>query len=586
MTVTVPTEAGLSFDLIDEPWLPCIGVDGRHRTASLREALTEAHEIRDLVVDVPTQYPALVRLLLAVLHRALGVKGGKQYASQPRNQVDWKLLYGWGRFPREPLDAYLDTWRHRFDLFAEERPFFQAADLAVKGRSDAEGGGAKPSNLLIPHAASGNNAPIFSAARDGRPVRLTPAEAARWLVHVHAWDTAGIKTGAIGDPKAKAGKTTGNRTGHLGSLGVLLPTGATLWETLMFNLLPLDDDVSPEDDLPFWEREEGLDSTWRERLPRGVIDLYCWPARRVRLRPGGARDGEGPSVRHVLVCAGDRLLDGSTLHSLEPHSAWWAVSKDDEKKEKRTEGMPEQYRSERHRPGRQLWRGLGGILGRKNELSGPKAYKRPLALENLAAAADGAVAGERVIQVRAFGTTYGIQSAVVEETYTDTLPLPVALLRPQGAHELDAVAVRCVEDSERAARALGRFAADIAFAAGGDGDAEKSRQAEAQNRLYLMLDHPFRDWIARLADGRAAEEHRGGWHRRVRTAAGRLAADLAASAPVTAERVRLRPPPGGKEGRPRPINLAIAWNDFTHRLHQAVPQAGRGSGDDENGGPR
>ena len=81
----------------------------------------------------------------------------------------------------------------------------------------------------------------------------------------------------------KGGKTFGNPTGPLGQLGVLIPPARTLRRTLLFNLLVLGDDISPTVIGPL---EAGpLTAGWRTVTPAGLLDLYTWPARRVRLQP-------------------------------------------------------------------------------------------------------------------------------------------------------------------------------------------------------------------------------------------------------------------------------------------------------------
>ena len=194
-----------SFDLIDAPWLGCVFVTGTAGLLSLRMTLHQAHLIRELDLDVPTQVPPILRLLLAVLHQAL---------DGPWQDTQWEDWYRLGRFPEQQIDDYLEDpdIANRFGLFDPVAPFLQAAGLHPAN------GKTKTAALLIPHIASGHNVPLFSADRDTAPAALSPAEAARWLLHAHAWDTAAIKTGAAGDPRVKTGKTTGNPTGPLGRL--------------------------------------------------------------------------------------------------------------------------------------------------------------------------------------------------------------------------------------------------------------------------------------------------------------------------------------------------------------------------------
>jgi len=71
-------------------------------------------------VALPTEEAALYRLLLAVLHRALG---------GPTTEDDLHDLWERQAFPDDPLDRYFDRWSDRFWLFHDSAPFFQIADL-------------------------------------------------------------------------------------------------------------------------------------------------------------------------------------------------------------------------------------------------------------------------------------------------------------------------------------------------------------------------------------------------------------------------------------------------------------------------
>ena len=57
-----------SFNLCDEPWLPCIRLDGRAVELGLYDMLMQAHTLRELLGETPLETAALHRLLLAVLH--------------------------------------------------------------------------------------------------------------------------------------------------------------------------------------------------------------------------------------------------------------------------------------------------------------------------------------------------------------------------------------------------------------------------------------------------------------------------------------------------------------------------------------
>jgi CRISPR-associated endonuclease Cas3-HD len=209
-------------NLTAQPWVP-VTKQGVRTEVSVREALLQAHEFDGLAIDDPLQAVAVFRqVLLPVLLHVFGV---------PRDVNEWDDRHRAGRLDPAPVSAYLDEHASRFDLFNPDRPFAQVAGLA------AVNGETKPVSLLIPHLASGNNVPLFSPRTENDPPALTPAQAARAVLSAQCWDTAAIKTGAVGDEKkVRAGKTMGNPTGPLGQLGVVIPLGDTLFETLMLSV--------------------------------------------------------------------------------------------------------------------------------------------------------------------------------------------------------------------------------------------------------------------------------------------------------------------------------------------------------------
>lgn len=545
------------FNLMDDPWLPYVTTEGDLGTGSIRYVLEQAHEIRDLITDVPTQYPPILRMLVTVLHRALADKDAP-LPNHPRTSRQWEALYAQAALPGDKIRLYADMWRDRFGLFDEQRPFFQVgADRLTVAQE-------KTAALLVSDASSGNNVPLFSTQRDETPVPLSPAQAARWLLHVHAWDTAGIKTGAKEDPRARAGKTTGNHNGPLGDLGVLIPAGNTLRETLLFNLLVLDKELTGVHDLPLWEHEE-ISAEWSTRVPLGLLDRYTWSARRVRLVPEADEDGT-VTVLRALVCAGDRVEPVFKPQSHEPHSAWLRNKPKTENAASEGADKPRSaYRPHRHVPGKQLWRGLGGILGRDQALNRDSALKPPV-LRQLSDRFD---EGETlpVLQLRAYGISYGLQNAVIDDTYFDSLPLPVAALMEGGSktHELGQVIVKCVANTEEAASALGHFAANLAFAEGGAPDTEKSARDRIIRQYFAVLDQEFRSWLGNATNPDEVDEYREEWHRIARREAWKLARESISRTGPRALRTRYRKEKT-KKGEPIGVNLVIARRSLSWKL--------------------
>lgn len=469
-----------SFDLVNEPWIRVLTVAGRPEDMSLEQVLLDAHEVRELAGDVPTQDPALLRLLLAVLHRAL---------DGPPDRDAWGELWAAGRLPAKPIQEYLARWRHRFDLFDADAPFLQVAGLATpKGET-------RTANLLVAAAASGNNVPLFQPTLDDRPPSLSPGEAARWLVHAHAYDTGSAKSGAVGDPAAKAGKSYAAEPA-LGRSGAVMPVGRNLRETLLLNLIAASEDDlvrRTPDDLPTWERKP-LTPTYAERRLAGVADLYTFPARRIRLLPERPDVVGDVVVRRVVLTAGDRI-DPVDLALVDPHTG--VVRSPTLEKVQ----PPPVYVPDRHRVGRALWRGMAGLLSRTPIVAAEAPRRRGPAvlawLDRLRE--DGYLDESYPLGVLAYGVEYGDQSASVREVVLDRLPFPVRMLEPGSAAE--AAALDAVAKAEEVAAALRRLAAQVLRARGGE---ESSAAPERETELfYAVLDAPYRRFLVHLAAGRS-----------------------------------------------------------------------------------
>lgn len=227
-----------------------------------------------------------------------------------RERSDDEKIDDWSRWwdeglPLDEINSYLDAWHDRFNLFDDRAPFMQVADLRT-----AKG---KYSGLVkIISEVSPNDK--FFTTRDGRGIAsLSYAEAARWLVHTHAFDVSGIKSGAVGDPRVKGGRGYPIGTGISGPMGIVIVEGKSLAETILLNLFLQDD---PQQDVPVWERPPQTAAPDREHpVPTGCADLFTWQSRRVRLIADGGR------VVDVLLCNGDKVEWKYLLHN-DSTTAW------------------------------------------------------------------------------------------------------------------------------------------------------------------------------------------------------------------------------------------------------------------------
>ncbi|MBW4722313.1 type I-E CRISPR-associated protein Cse1/CasA [Saccharothrix obliqua] len=498
-----------SFNLVDQPWLIARTVDGDRVDLSLAEVFRRAHELTGLLGDVPTQVFALTRLLLAVLHQA--VEG-------PRDKQHWAQLWEDEdeNFATEAL-KYLERHRHRFDLLNPEAPFLQVAGLRTKKGEVSE------LNKLIADIPNGH--PFFTT-RLGDRVSLSFAEAARWVVHCHAYDPSGIKSGAVDDDRVRNGKGYPIGTGWAGYLGGVLPEGATLRETLLLNLIPDESETMPRShtiDLPVWERDPlGPAESDLLHRPTGPVDLYTWQSRRLRLVR------EGDKVTGVLICNGDRITP-QNRNRVEPHTGW-RRSKAQEKKL----GESRVYMPREHEPQKAVWRGLQsmlpGAVASQDRDAAP--FLAPRVLEWIAEAED-FLDADLLVRVRTIGMTYGAQSATTTDIVDDALSLRVALLRRQDTRLAD-MAVRCVQVAEKAAQALGKLAENLAAASGAGQDEREGPRSRAIELAYAELDQPFRTWLRGIGpdtDVRGAETD---WHLTANRIVRDLGSELLRQAPMKA----------------------------------------------------
>jgi CRISPR system Cascade subunit CasA len=466
-----------SFDLRTEPWLPVrtsLGVE----QLSLLDTFRRSRDVVDLVGEVPTQTFALVRLLLAILHRC--VPDGEPMEV-------WGELWDDEDLPMDAVEGYLSDVADRFDLLHTTTPFLQVVDLRT-AKGEVTG-----LERLIADVPNGE---AFFSTRAGAGItRMTFAEGARWLVHCQAFDPSGIKSGAVGDERVKGGRGYPIGTGWAGGLGGVMVQGANLKETLLLNLVlgqgnnHADAIDTKDPDLPVWERTPLTASVERRKgpVPTGQVDLFTWPSRRLRL----AFDDDG--VTGVLICNGDPL-GPQNMHEQEPMSVW---RRSDAQQKKLGRSTPV-YMPRAHLPERSMWRGLNALLPQEvaSEGAAPAAFHPPGVVEWLRDLQGAGVLSEGyVVRTRALGMQYGNMSSTVTEIIDDALTMHAILIAEEGAG-LARMVVDTVDRTDAAVTAYAHLAANLSIAAGGDPEGVRDR---AREEGYFLLDSPFRVWLLSLA---------------------------------------------------------------------------------------
>ncbi len=258
------------FNLVDQPWIPCLMLEtGEARDLSLRETLTEAHRVRELFDDSPLVTVALHRFLLAVLHACF--RG-------PRDFDEWKSLWANKRWDEAKLNQYLGDWKHRFDLFDAERPFYQVPPMK-KEATDGEDEAVKfnPVTMLAHEMASANNATLWDHSFDTAATGLTASEAARQLIAHQAFCIRGGNS-----------RPFNLSDGPLVKGYLVMIDGDNLFETLALNQKTYTHERpvvwrSGALDAPAWEQDIPDTPNKEGALPRGYLDYLTWQSRRIHL---------------------------------------------------------------------------------------------------------------------------------------------------------------------------------------------------------------------------------------------------------------------------------------------------------------
>lgn len=469
-----------AYDLLEQPWLRVRTLEGEIQEVSLREIFRRSGEIADLAGESASQNFAVFRVLVAILIRALRSQGLED------DPVDlWQEQLADGSF-RDQVDAYLVSHRLRFDLFHPETPFMQVADLRTKK------GSYDTAAQLIPDVGPG----LFSTRTRTDADILAPAEAARWLIRVHAYDVSGIKSGAVGDDRVRSGKGYPIGTGWTGAVGGIQIVGPTLADSLFLNL-PVDaleeGDDPWADDLPPWERipDGPAPRFMDESRPNGIVDILTWQQRRVRLWPGA--DGK---VHRVLITNGDRVARANTF--VDPMTGYRFSAAQSKK------GISTFY-PKTHDPDLTVWRGIEGLFAahgpfaraaKGSDREPDKRAETLVQIDDTLADAIHEHFGSATVGLRLVGAVYGTQDAVLVAEIEDSIPVSIGLLGPEGRE----IRMEAVEAAALVMRYRGSFQWFLKQLAYSGGDSPDGAPAGPTEAWLVELEQEFRQWLSRFQE--------------------------------------------------------------------------------------
>ena len=310
-----------TYNLLDEPWIPCLDSAGDTAMLSLTETLVRAHQLQALGGSSPLETAALTRLLLAVVHCAFPLADEKA----------WLTLRRTGQFEQIGIGDYLERWRQYFFLFHEERPFYQVPGLTLK---------TKPAAELTPEQSSyGAPRDLLEHRPSGFQEVVTNSAAARLLCRIQCYHLGGTISG-----DRKNGDPTSAAMAPLAPLMLVVPQGESLFETLLYSTFPASSLRArmpcTSEDRPAWEREPPYRPC--RRLMSGWRDLLTWQSRRLLLR----QDTAGV-IEAVTIAGGFDLDTPEGFH--EPMAAY--------RRSKKFGFLPVSLR-----PDRAVWRDTTALL--------------------------------------------------------------------------------------------------------------------------------------------------------------------------------------------------------------------------------
>lgn len=465
-----------TYDLRTEPWIPVLGVDGSRKDVGLSEALLAAHGLVHVDTENPLFKASIVRVLIAILHRAF---------AGPASDSELKSLRKSGRFEEQRVTDYLDRFADRFDLFHEQHPFYQCAGLLV---TDKHGKENTDSVKVLRHdIAVGNNRTLFDHSVDSDELPMTPAEAARGLLCMQYFGLGGLAR--------KYSNLFGYHQNYYHAPLVSgMPTialGDTLYETLVLNLLTTERQqrqvptTDEQQNVPIWERDGEARS---ERVtPHGYLDYITAQARHLRLIP------EEHNQR-VVVRRVHRTQGVAPQNVDEP---WFFY------RESRSE--PGTYRAPQLDPERSVWRDCDVLLAAAHREDGTTEDRRPAPLRQLA------LMGVRQALVRC--ELLALANDQATPIFWRDIPLRFAreLLEDTNVMSDLRAALQLAEQIDGTLqRAAYRFAAVVL---GENPDKQDIRRIAASTGVsrhyWARLDGPFRRLIAHIADEEAIDRWAG-----------------------------------------------------------------------------
>lgn len=467
----------VEFNLLVEPWIVVIKEDGITEEMSIKEVFCQAHNIKSLAGEVPAQDVAILRILLAILYAVYYRAELNSNASNLEDEEDaieiWVKMWKKNKFNIEQLEDYLLTYYERFWLFHSKYPFYQVL---------IENGTSYDSPKLIGELSESGNKPRLFSNRNGLAKnKISYNEAARWLIHLNAFDDTSSK------PSVRKGGLPSPGAGWLGKLGLIYPEGRNLFETLMLNFTMTDynGDIFP-DGKAIWEVEPSAEERVEIPTPESPIEILTLQSRRILLERLDA------CVVGYLLLGGDIVLKENAL--IEQMTVW-------------RKNKEEQWTPKRHDPSRLMWRDFSAIISKSEGTQKPGVVRWTSMLVR-----KGIFPYDHA-NFRISGVKYGSKDFFAEDFIDDNMEFSSKLLGETGEVWNERI-TDSIERTDNCVKIFGNYAKNLSTLSGNDpkgSNVEHARES-AKGLAYYALDSSFRSWLSSIDPDKDDEEKKlGEW---------------------------------------------------------------------------
>lgn len=468
------------FNLIDEHWIPVETESDPNVLLSLREVFEKAHSIRRIASETAPLDAAILRMLLALVHRQMSNYSAQgelvPLISSREAFLRFEEFWDQGYFNMEIFNPYFEDHYDDFWLFGEKKSFGQAPV--------SKGGDPYSVAKMIPDLSQSRNKHRLFLKRDRNEIeRISYAEAARYLLCINFFDDIAVKKKSKNVPSIFPG--------FGGQICQIYAEGNNLFETLLLNCLllnPIKEELWPQDRFT-WEADP---SSWKERRKiEPPNDFGSYMTVRSRLIDLHEKDGY---VINYDVMGGDFF---DLTHCFEPFTLWTynEDTNDYFPKCQSKNGTPKTPK---------LWCNFSSFVQSKKT-------RPPSVLHWIRLLDEEQVLPEnQTITFISPCVFYGPNNSCIGDVSSQAITFFPKLLNKNGVEYRDLVEEE-IEKMSKAANYIGYLFKNIASIQGLSEFADKKYQ-EGSDYTFDQLDRPFKDWLLTVgADTQSIRELREKW---------------------------------------------------------------------------